>query len=149
MGIVYSQESAYAKEMTKWEAKDGVLGPGLRPYVKREYPMMLHKAAVLPKGGIDIVSTAVVNTDRERQQLEHQGFRATPLDAIDALEAEQLEHATLAAEREHEKTHKLSPKARAEVTAAEDAAGSVHLPTIAETPVRRRGRPKHKAEETN
>ena len=101
------------------------------------------------KGGIDIVSTAVVNTDRERQQLEHQGFRATPLDAIDALEAEQLEHATLAAEREHEKTHKLSPKARAEVTAAEDAAGSVHLPTIAETPVRRRGRPKHKAEETN
>jgi hypothetical protein len=137
--VVHSPDSAYAKEITKWEAKDGTLGPGLRPYVHRPYPMMLHKAAALPSGGIEIIATEIVQTDDERAKVERMGFRATPLEAIEALKAEQLEHATLSAERNYEKLHKLSPRAVAEVEAKEEAAGAVHLPTIDETPHGLRG----------
>jgi hypothetical protein len=139
MAIVYGPESAYAKEMTKFEARDSVLGPGLRPYVYREYPMMLHRAGVLPKGGIDIIEQETANSDRERQRLEQRGFRATPLEAVAVLEGTQLSHSELSAEREWEKRHRLSAKAVAEVEAHEEAAGSVHLPMIPETPIA----PKH------
>ena len=64
-------------------------------------------------------------------------IRATPLEAIDALKAQQLEFSKLAAERTHE-TRRMSPQAQMEVTAAEAEVAS-HLPTIPETPIRRRG----------
>lgn len=145
MAIVHVPESAWAKEATKWEAQGSTMGPGLRPYVKRDYPMMVHRAAQLSKGGIDIVETQIVDDEAHRTRLDHQGFRATPLEAIEALMVQQAEHAALAAEREFEKRNRLSPRAAAEVTAVEDAAGAEHLPTIHETPVRRRGRPKKDA----
>jgi len=138
--IVHAPDSAFAREMTKWEAKDGVLGPGLRPYIKREYPMMLHKAAAMLQGGIEIVATAIVHTEDERAHQERVGFRPTPLEAIEALEAEQTNHAELAAERNFE-VRRMTPRAQLEVVRAEDAAGAVHLPTIPETPHGLRGVP--------
>jgi len=137
--IVHGPESAYAKEMTKFEARDSVLGPGLRPYAYRDYPMMLHLAGVLPKGGITITEQEITNSDRERQRLEQRGFRATPLEAIAVLEGTQLSHSELSAEREWEKRHRLSARAVAEVEAHEEAAGSVHLPSIPETPIAAKG----------
>ncbi len=142
MSVVHVPDSAWAKEATKWEAENSLMGPGLRRYVKRDYPMMLHKAILLSTGGIDIVENQVVDDAEARARWERLGFRATPLEAIDALKAEQAEYATLAAEREYEKRRKLSPRAAAEVTAAEEDAGAQHLPTIPETPIKRRGRPK-------
>lgn len=132
MGRVYSIEGAYEREMTKWEARDGPMGPGLRPYVKREYPMMLHHATAALRGGFDIDAQEIVHTEGERARLEARGFRATPLEAIDAVLAEQTEHATLAAERNFE-VRRMSPQARAEVERAEESAGTMHLPTIPET----------------
>ena len=138
---MHAPDSAYAKEMTRWEAQGSLMGPGLRPYEKRDYPMMLHKAGQLPRGGLDIVEWVIVDDADQRARKEREGFRATPLEALAALEAEQTEFATLAAAREYEKRHKLSPLARAEVERVEAAAGAQHLPTIAPTPIKKRGRP--------
>lgn len=96
--------------------------------------MMLHKASVLKAGGIEITETVQVQTERERAPFEARGFRSTPLEAIDALEATQTDHATLAAERNYE-LQRMSPRARAEVAEKEAEAGAVHLPTIPETPI--------------
>ena len=137
MAIWHPPDSAYAAEMRKWEAAATELGPGLRPYVKREYPMMLHLAGVLPQGGIRIIDTRIVDDVDRRTLAEREGFRATPTEAIDALTVQQTEHATLAAEREWEKRHRMGPKARAEVEIVEDAAGAEHLPTIPEKPKRK------------
>jgi len=142
VGIVHVPDSAWAKEATKWEAQGSTMGPGLRPYVKRDYPMMLHKAWQKPTGGIDILDQQIVDDADQRTRLEAEGYRATPLEAMDALAAQQVEFAKLAAEREYEKQHRLSARAAAEVTLAEADAGAQHLPTIPETPIRRRGRPK-------
>lgn len=139
MAIVHAPDSAYATEMTKWEAHGSTLGPGLRPYVKRDWPSMVHRAAQLTTGGIEIVEQQIVESEDQYDRLRSRGFRLTPLEAIAALEAFQKEAAALAAEREYEKRHGLSPQAVAEVNAVEEAAGATHLPTIAETPTRAAG----------
>ncbi len=140
MSIVHVPESAWAKEAIKWEAQGSLMGPGLRPYVKHDYPMMLYKAWQRPEGGLDIADTQIVDDEGHRTRLEANGYRATPLEAFDALEAQQTEFAKLSAEREWEKTHgRLSPRAIAEVTQHEEDAGAQHLPTIPETPHGLRG----------
>ena len=159
MPVMYTPDSGYAKEATKWEAQGSTMGPGLRPFVKREYPMMLHLAGTLPQGGLGIIETAVVGhvsynadglpthgaDDPHMHELFYaRGFRDTPLEALAQYEAEQLEFATLHAEREYEKRHTLSPNAVAEVERVEAERPSDHLPTIPETPVKRRGWPKGK-----
>lgn len=141
MSVVHAPDSEYAKEMTKWEALPSVLGPGLRPYVKRDWPCMVYRAQALPAGGIEIVESDTADDEQHYGRLKPRGFRLTPADAIAAVHAQQTEAATLAAERGYDKQHKLSPQARAEVQAQEDAAGSQHLPTIPETPIKKRGRP--------
>ena len=164
MPLMYSPDSAFAKESVKWEAQHSDLGKGLRPYQHRQFPMMLHRAGNLPGGGLGIVETMVVGhityrkdgladiptggTDDEPARLDAyaRGFRDDPREAVEVFEAAQLEAARLAAEREYEKKNKLSAKAVAEVEAVENVKGSTHLPTIPETPVnRKRGRPKKQA----
>ena len=137
MAIWHPPDSAYAAEMRKWEAQATELGPGLRPYIKRDYPMMLHLAGVAPQGGVVIIDTRIVEDADRRVIAEREGFRATPTEAIDALAVQQTEHAKLAAEREWEKRHTMSAKARVEVEAVEEAAGAKHLPTIPEKPKRK------------
>ena len=94
----------------------------------------------LPGGGQGLIASEEAKTPDQRHAFETRGFRMEPLDAKTAFEAQQLEIAKLAAEREYEKRHGMSANARAEVEATEDAAGSQHLPTIASVP-RKRGRP--------
>lgn len=139
MGVLHSPDSTFAKEMTKFEAQGSTLGPGLRPYLFRQFPMMMHLAGRLSQGGTGITETRVVDAE-QYTSMQAMGFRDTPLEALDAFEAQQLEFAKLAAERAYEVRHTLSQKAGAEVMAAEEAAGAKHLPTIAERPIRRRVR---------
>ena len=149
MPIYFPPETEYAKERVKWEAQGTTMGDAGRPYVKREYPMMLHLAGAYPAGGVGILDTVIVESEQQRTARERNGWRATPLEALDAFSAQQLEFAKLSAEREYDKRHGMSPKARAEAEQHEDDAGARHLPTIPETPIRRRGRPvKVKAEAT-
>lgn len=155
--IQYQQDGEYASIRRRWEAQPSVLGDGERPYVpNRQFPMMLHLAGTMHGGGLGIVQTQIVgnvvfdkltgvpleghNDVAAYEAAVARGFRETPLEAIDAYTAQQLEYAKLAAEREYEVRHKLTVKAITEVRAAEEDAGAVHLPTIPETPIRRRGR---------
>jgi hypothetical protein len=128
----------------KWEAQQTQMGPGLRPYVYHDYPMMLHKAGRPDNGlGADlIVDTRVVDSESEEEQARHQGFRRTPLEALEGYKGEQLEFAKLAAEIEYEKKKKLSPAAIAEVEAAQEAHPG-HMPSVPVTSIapRKRGRP--------
>lgn len=139
MGVLHSPDNAFSKESVKWEAQTSAMGPGLRPYVKRDYPMMLHLAGP-PKGGLgapEIIETIEVGSEREASAHESRGFKPTPLEALAHYDAQLTEFATLAAERNSE-VRRASERAKAEVEQAEAAAGAQHLPTIQETPIRRR-----------
>jgi hypothetical protein len=138
VSVVHVPDSAWAKEATKWEAQGSTMGPGLRPYVKRDWPSWVYRAGQLPKGGIDIVDSQAID-EHQYDGFRANGYRLEPLEAIDAFKAQQLEFAKLAAERTWETKHRLSPHAVEEVQAAEEAAGAQHLPTMPETPHGLRG----------
>lgn len=133
MSIVHAPDSEYAKEMVKWEALPTRLGDAGRPYVKRIWPSWVFLAGRGPNGGIEIVESECID-QHQWAYYRGRGFCQEPLEAIAAFEAQQTEFATLAAEREYDKRHKLSPKAAAEVAAVEQASAGEHLPTIPERP---------------
>lgn len=139
MGILHSPDSNESKERVKWEAQYSPFGPGLRPYVKRPFPMMIHLAGPPPggMGPVTIIEQMEVGSEQEMEFPYARGFRETPLDAILAYEAQQLEFAKLAANLEYQKKNQLSVKAAAEVEAAQDASPT-HLPMVPETPVKPR-----------
>jgi hypothetical protein len=135
--LLHSQDSFYAKERRKWEATHTELGPGEKPWVFREYPMMMYRAS-------SPTTTAplehqIVEDEQDAATYASRGFRPTPLAAIEAHKAQALEYAKLAAEREHEIKHKLTEKAVTEVRAAE-ADYSGHMPSMPITPIPPKGR---------
>ena len=138
MAVMHAPESAHSKEMAKWEAQYTQAGPPGRLYEYRPYPATLFKAGRLSHGPLGIVDTVVVEDRDQAQRHRSRGYYAEPLEAIQAKEAEQVEFARLAAERNYDVKFKLSPQAAAEVAAAEDTHGSEHLPMIPETPIQRR-----------
>jgi hypothetical protein len=102
---------------------------------------MVYRATRKPTGGDPIIEHTIVDDEQQERQARTRGFVRGPDNAIKALEAQELEFATLAAEREHEKKH-LSQRAVAEVERTEDQTIE-HLPVIPETPIRRGpGRPR-------
>lgn len=137
MGVLHSPESNYSKEIVKWEAQRSEHGVGQRPYVYREYPTMMYLAGP-PDGGIGAITIAEqveVGSDNEAEHYRQRGYRPQPLAAIEAYEAQQLEFARLAAEQNYEVKHKLSPRAGAEVMAAQEAV-SGHLPSVPVTGIK-------------
>lgn len=142
--IVIPQNSPYAQEMRKHEAHHTQFGPPGRPYEYREFPKRVYRATRGEKGiewdGV------TVNDEHEQRNMASRGYCATQADALTALDREHTEHGKLAAEREWEIQHgRVSPRAAAEVRAAEAEHGARHLPSVPETPVRRRGRPRTSA----
>lgn len=141
MAVLHSPETNEARERVKWEAQYTPYGPGLRPYVFREYPWMLHKAGP-PEGGlgaITIIEQVVVDTPEEAEAYRRRGFRESPNQALVAYDQEQIEFAKLAANLEYQKARTLSPAAAAEVSAAQDA-HSGHLPMVPVTPIKPRAK---------
>lgn len=137
--VLHSPSSNYAKERVKWEAHPSILGPGLRPYVKREYPMMVFLGG-RPDGGLGadtVIAYETIGSEREYEAWRQRGYRPSPNEAIEAYQAQELEFASLNANLEHQKKHTLSPGAAAEVTAAQEAVTG-HLPMVPETPIQRR-----------
>ena len=140
MGVVYTEQSEYAKEMCRWNAQHTSYGPGKRPYTFAEFPKRLYLAG-RKDGAIVILDAQTAKDDHEERNLLSRGFHFGQDVAIAAIEREQLEHGTLAAEREWEIQHgRLSPKAAAEVRAAEAEHGARHLPEMPRK--RTRGRPR-------
>lgn len=140
MPVEYGVESNYAKESRKWEAYPTRFGPPGRPYQYREYPKRLYKFAHESGRGIVEVDAQDAGDADEERNLLSRGFNERERAYADAR-AEQTEHGKLAAERAWEIEHgRLSDKAAAEVRAAEADHGARHLPSVPETPIRRRGR---------
>lgn len=133
MGVLHSPDSNFSKEMVKHEAQHSVYGPPGRPYVKRDYPMMLHKAGRNENGSPEITDTQIAETEVQRGNLLSRGFRENPLDALSLMHAEDRELATLAAERNFHES-RMSAQAQREA-ARVDATTGDHVPTVPETPL--------------
>ncbi len=146
MSVLYPPDSPYAQEMVKWEAQGSTMGPGKRPYEFRPLPMWLFKAGRPANGlGADvIVDERYCESDSEAETAWHLGFREKPTEALALLEAERLEIAKLAANLDYQKKNTLSPKAVAEVEAAQ-AAHPGHLPSVPVTPIKPRRKAAGKA----
>ncbi len=141
MGVVFTQESAYAKEMRKWESYPTEFGKGEKPFRMQEFPKALYKLIHVSGKGLEIESSVtVMDADEERKQ-RAKGFAMLP-EAQERAERQQTEFAKLAAEREYEIAHgRISEKATKEVRQAEAEHGAMHLPAVPETPIKKRGRP--------
>jgi hypothetical protein len=119
------------------------MGPGLRPYVHRDYPMWIYLAGRSDDGAITIVDRKQVESDQDAANHFSRHWAATPGDALAILEHDDREIAKLAANRAYNEL-RMSDKAKAEVAALE-AVTSGHLPNVPETPIKRRmGRPPKK-----
>lgn len=141
--ILIGQTSAYAQEMRKHEARHTQWGEPGRPYVYQEYPKQLYRAIFKAGEGITLTDSIRVETADEERNMCSRGFHPGPQAAHDAAAREQTEYGRLAAEREYDIQHsRLSPRAVAEVRAAEEAHGASHMPTVPVTPIKRRGRPR-------
>lgn len=138
--LLHSPQSPESKERVKWEAQHSLYGPGLRPYVKRDYPMMLHQAG-RPESGMGpdtIIEQVIIDDEREYELYRSRGFRETPLEALTHFQAEQTEFAKLAANIDYQK-RTLSPNAIKEVEAAQDASPH-HMPMVPVTPIKPRAK---------
>ena len=132
MSVQWPQESEYAKEMVKHEAYPTALGPGLRPYVYREFPMAIYKATRDADGRISFENQEVPS-EQQLSNMRSRGWAPDPEAALKELDAATLETAKLAANLEYQKTV-MSPRAAAEIDAAQ-AEHSGHLPSVPETPI--------------
>lgn len=145
MAILVDPDTAESKERVKWEAFPTRFGNGGRPYQFREYPKMVHKAG-RPDNGLGahiIVEQRTAASEKDEANWRSEGFRGNPLEAIEVFEAQRLEFAKLAAELNYEQKNKLSANASAEVEAARAVHSnpvSLHMPSVPETPIKRRGR---------
>lgn len=141
MGVVLPPETAYAKEMSKWEAYPSQYGPGKRPYTFQEFPKRLYLAGRPTTNKIEIIDAQTARDEQEERNLLSRGFCVGQDAAIKAIEKQQTEHGIAAAERNFDiKYGRISDKAAAEVRTAESEV-SGHLPEVPRTPIRKRGRP--------
>jgi len=150
MGVVFTQESNYAKEMRKWEAHHTQFGAPQRPYEFREFPRMLYKADRDAKGAIVVADNCIVGDEDEQRNMQSRGFYLTQQEALDAAEKlYHVEYGTLAAERNFEiERGRISERAAAEVRAAEAAHGASHLPMVPIAPKKRGRKPKVQSPDT-
>jgi len=134
--------TAYAKEICRFEANYTQYGPPGRPHVHRDYPARMYKASRPSSGGAPLFEGQDAGDERERESLERIGFvYGGQGAALAALEAVEFEIAELAANRNFN-DRAMSAKARAEAEAA-DSRTIQHLAEIPETPIKRGpGRPR-------
>jgi|SRR6266853_6755698 len=141
--ILWSPDSDYAKERRKWEADHTQFGPGGRPFVFREYPLMLYRAKRRPEGGKDpILENFTVEDEQQERNMLSRGWVRGPDNAVKALEASEQGLAQAAAERAYA-DQRMSEKAKAEATAVDDTTVQ-HLGEIPRTPIHKKGWPKGK-----
>lgn len=158
-GARITRESALGKELAKWERS-----PDWRPE-NHPYPKMLYKAAKRPdgkrsvhevndslfpqqgeKGPFVVVGSAeqwsrrnqkTVNDETEYRQAYGLGWRSTPQEALELLDAEDANVFKVTAER-HASDARMTEAARREAEAA-DQSTLKQLPTIPEKPTDKRG----------
>lgn len=140
MAVSYNKESPFAKEAAKWEMDYSQFGPPGRPRAQIghvPYPAMFYKMRRSETGGrIETAERREAADEAAANNLRSLGFYEGPAAAAAALEASEKEIAVLAANRVFNE-QRMSPGARAEAAAADDATAE-HLPSVPETPIQRR-----------
>lgn len=143
MSMIIAPDTAYGKELWKWEHHEGEAHPadssirGMRPSSFRTHPAMMYKAT---NKNPWVFESEIAADETQQRNLESRGFVAGGKQAAaDAYDAHMQALATAAAHRNYEDRN-ISEKARAEVNAAEEAS-STHLGEIPSTPIKKRGRP--------
>ena len=145
MPVVHTPDTPYAQEMRRHEANYTIYGSPGRPYEFREYPAMMYRFVREAKTGTPIPEGQIAADEHARRNLESRGFVfGGQGKALDVFEAEQTEHAKLAAELNYDVKNKLSERAAREVTDAQQTFGAQHLPVVPETPIKAKGWPKGK-----
>jgi hypothetical protein len=145
MSVLIPQDSAYGKEMWKWENFEGTSHPsdptikGMKARDHREYPKMMYR--VTKGGDLPEFDQVVVHSASDQDLQSRSGFVDTQTDALHRYERDQKELAMLAANRAYQDRN-MSDAAKAEIRAFEETS-SRHVAEIPETPVKRRpGRPR-------
>lgn len=132
MGIIYTDESAYIKELAKWEQHRGKIteAPG-NPYVFRPFPKCLYRAVKLETGKVVSYETdlrtgqpypgtmRIVGSDDEMLKAKGEGWiEGSPADAVAAFEQREQEIGRAAAEA-IAAAQRMSERARKEFDAAQ------------------------------
>lgn len=142
-GIVHNPASPYSREMAKWEMGYSPYGPPGRPRElvgQQDWPAMFYKMKRSATNGDFLVEHYTEATsEAHARNLESQGYRNGQVAAIKYVTDQEQEFALLAANRAAG-DRKMSEKAQMEAARA-DAESIGHLPSVPETPVKRRGRP--------
>ena len=152
MGIMHSPQSAWSKEMSKWEMRPVQIGDSMvMPLPKSqggragdadihlEYPKLLYKAGRPTGTGVQITGYIQVHDASEQRIQEGQGWHDGQQRAIDAVHRDDQVLAQQAANRNfHDR--RMSENAQAEAHAAESQS-SQHLGEIPRKPIKKRGRP--------
>ena len=146
MGLIIAPDSAYGRELWKWDHPQGTsIGEGvhrvegMRPRGFQAFPEMVY---LVTQKNPWAYESAIAHDEQELRNLQSRGFVSGGLqDACDAYDDAQQALATAAAERNY-RDRSMSDKAKAEIAAAESASAT-HLGEIPETPIRRGpGRPR-------
>jgi hypothetical protein len=146
VGIQRSQEDSWTKEIAKWEMRPVLVnGTYVEPIPvamggrggaeRTEYPKMIYRAESAD-GGPRIAGYKIVPDETQERVALGQGWSRSQEEALEAVTAQQLELAKLAANRAYNDKW-MSDKARAEA-AAVDESTIAHLPEIPRTPIRKR-----------
>lgn len=145
VGVVRTGESAYDRELEKWDRPRSQ--GGMRPDTFEAFPSMMYKAHQKANGqwavndpfdeGWGRRCQTIVRNDAEHRQHLEMGWRSSPADALELAERRQRDIADAAAER-HFADQRLSEAARREAAQA-DAETNDHVPDIAAP--KKRGRP--------
>lgn len=143
-GVFHNPASAYAREMAKYEMDWGPYGPPGRPrgdVGHQSFPCQMYLVRRAETGGgVEVVHNARAESEAEMRNFQSRGYHNGLAKAAEELGKSEQERSVLAANRAHGE-QRMSAEARAEAAAADDATAD-HLPSIPETPIkRRRGRP--------
>ena len=154
MGLQWTPESNYVKELAKWEIRptplvsaDMIQAQG-RPSTPlfQEYPKALYRAKAAT-GGPTISGYIEARDESHERLLLGQGWSVSQEAAIDAVSRHDTAIAQAAAERAFAE-RRMSERAQAEARAA-DAATPAHLPVVPDTPITKRRPYVRKAKETS
>lgn len=146
MGIVYTPESEYAKELAKWNTPRSQ--GGMRPDHPEMYPAMLYKANKRPDGKYTVIEVddrffsghpgsaeawsranyITVRDESEERRKLNEGWRKSPGEAMEYAERFEREMARAAAERAYADRN-MSDAAKSEAAQAE-AATMEHVPEV-------------------
>ena len=146
MAIHRAPEDAYVKEQAKWERQSVMINGtyieavpvsqgGRKDFPLTEYPKALYRAESAD-GGPRISGYREVADEGQERLAKGQGWHESQEEALEAVTAQELEYARLAANRAHNDRW-MSQKARDEA-AVVDEATMQHLPSIPETPILKR-----------